>query len=88
MPQQPWPSIGEFVDPILASLVSRRLTQAGIPHRFAPPTVWERYAPIHIWVPPDWLDRAKQLLAQYAVPEDELTNAALSYPSPDDEGMK
>jgi hypothetical protein len=36
--------------------------------------------------PLDRVDEAKEHLAQVAVPEDELTKLALSYPPPDDAG--
>jgi hypothetical protein len=38
----------------------------------------------HIWVPPEWLEKAKQVVAEAAVSEDELSKLALSYPPPDD----
>jgi hypothetical protein len=84
MPQHPWPSVGEFTDPILAALVCRRLTVEGIPHRIAPPNPFLSAHSISIWVPPEWLERAKELLSTDAVPEEDLTKAALSYPPPDD----
>ncbi len=83
MPHNPWPSVGEFTNPVDVGLVSQRLKMEGIPHRIAPAGL-NRDRLLSIWVPPDWLERARELLSHDAVPEDDLTRAALSYPPPDD----
>jgi hypothetical protein len=79
-----WIGVGEYGNYASAQVVSGVLTAARIPHRIVPspppfrdPTCW-------IWVPPEWSDKAKALVAKASVSEEELTKLALSYPPPDD----
>jgi hypothetical protein len=65
--------------------VSARLTSEGIPNRVVA-SGFIRDPTCSVWVPPEWIDKAKALLSQDVVPEDELTKLALSYPPPDDAG--
>jgi hypothetical protein len=83
-PHEDWLSAGEFDSGFAAAVVSARLTSEGIPNRIVPAGF--RDPGCSVWVPPDLIDRAKALLSQDAVPEDELTKLALSYPPPDDTG--
>jgi len=83
MSDHDWVSVGEYSSGLSAGVVSVRLTTEGIPHRIVP-SLDRRDPTCSIWVPPEVLDRAKALLSRDAVPEDELTKAALSYPPPDD----
>jgi hypothetical protein len=76
-----WISVGEYQSGISAGIASNRLNIDGVPNRTAhglrDPT-W------YIWVPPEWVEKAKQLLAKEVVDEDALTALALQYPPPDD----
>jgi hypothetical protein len=84
-PQEDWLSAGEFANGASAAVVSARLTSEGIPNRIVPNGLY-RDPTCSVWVPPDWIDKAKALLSHDAMPEDELTKLALSYPPPDDAG--
>jgi hypothetical protein len=85
MPHHGWISVGEFANAFSARAVSQRLTVEEVPHKIettglrSDPTCW-------IWVPPEWANKAKEILSSDAVPEDDLTKLALSYPPPDDAG--
>ncbi len=85
-PHHDWISVGEFANSASAEVESTRLTIEGVPHRIMPSAFPIRDPTCWIWVPPEWVDKAKELLSHDAVPEDELTNLALSYPPPDDAG--
>jgi hypothetical protein len=90
MPQEThhedWLSAGEFDNGASAAVVSARLTSEGIPNRIVPSGLYSAGAMWSVWVPPEWIQKAKALLSQDAVPEDELTKLALGYPPPDDAG--
>ena len=77
-----WVSVGQYFDPISASVVSKRLSDEGVPNRiWTPPrSPGESY----IWVPSESADTAKRILAQPAVSEEELCALALKDPPPDD----
>jgi hypothetical protein len=81
MSDEDWISVGEYQSGISADIASNRLSSDGVPNRtahgFRDPT-W------FIWVPTEWVDRAKELLAKEAVEEQELTALALQFPPPDD----
>ena len=79
-----WVSIGEYGNYQSARIISHILGSAAVPHRLVraampleDPTCW-------IWVPPKSEIEAKRVLAECAVPEEELTNQALKFPPPDD----
>jgi hypothetical protein len=81
-----WVSVGEYADAYSAGIVSKRLTTEEVPHRIVTSGL-PRGGPIRwIWVPPEWVDKAKEVLSHDAVPDDELTKLALNYPPPDDAG--
>jgi hypothetical protein len=84
-PYHDWLSAGEFANSASAQVVSQRLTSEGVPHRVVG-SGFIRDPTCSIWVPPEWIDKAKELLSHDAVPDDELTKQALSYPPPDDVG--
>jgi hypothetical protein len=77
-----WVSVGHYSDPMSASVVSKLLSDEGVPNRiWTPPrSPGESY----IWVPPESADTAKRILAEPAVSEAELTALALRDPPPDD----
>jgi hypothetical protein len=83
-PHEDWLSAGEYDSGTAAAVASARLTAEGIPNRMVP--YGPRNPGCSVWVPPEWIEKAKALLSQDAVPEDELTKLALSYPPPDDAG--
>src|SRR5271154_6524541 len=79
MPHQDWVSVGEYTNAYSASVISIRLTNEDVPHRVVSSGLLGREISTRwIEVPPEWADRAKEILAQPAVPEDELTEEALS----------
>lgn len=82
MSGQDWISVGRYLDPVSASLVSKRLSDEGVPNRIwmPPRSLGEAY----IWVPPESAEAAKRIIAQPAVPEAELTDLALKDLPPDD----
>jgi hypothetical protein len=82
MSGQDWVSVGQYSDPMSALVVSKRLSDEGVPNRiWTPPrSAGESY----IWVPPESADVAKRILAEPAVSEAELTALALKDPPPDD----
>jgi len=82
MTEDDWVTVGQFSDPLSAEIVSKRLTEEGVPNRIWTPP--RSGGECYVWVPPESLDTAKQLLAEPAVPEDELTALALKDPPPDD----
>ena len=84
-PHEDWLSAGEFANGASAAVVSARLTSEGIPNRIVT-SGFIRDPTCSVWVPPESLHKAKALLSQDAVPEDELAKLALSYPPPDDAG--
>jgi hypothetical protein len=85
MAREDWVSVAEFSGPLPARIVAVRLTAEGVPHRVVG-NVWPRRDPTTwIWVPPEWRERAQQILAEPAMSEDELTKLALSYPPSDDQ---
>src|SRR6266478_4976785 len=77
-PHHDWISVGEFANSASAEVESTRLTIEGVPHRIMPSAFPIRDPTCWIWVPPEWVDKAKELLSHDAVPEDELTKLALS----------
>jgi hypothetical protein len=79
-----WIGIGVFGNYASALVVSRLLTDENVPHRVVGSPAPGRDPECYIWVPPDWLDRAKKVLADAQISDDELTRQALSYPPPDD----
>jgi hypothetical protein len=81
-PHEDWLSAGEYDSGTAAAVVSARLTAERIPNRMVP--YGPRNPGCSVWVRPEWIEKAKALLSQDAVPEDELTKLALSYPAPDD----
>jgi hypothetical protein len=84
MPRQDWENVGEYANWHSASAISRRLTNEDVPHRVVSSGLPDRDSRRWIEVPPEWADRAKGILAQPAVPEEELTEEALSFPRVDD----
>jgi hypothetical protein len=84
MSNDDWISVGEFADSYSAQVVSRRLAVEGVPHRIESSGLPRRGPVRWIWVPPEWVERAKEILSHDAVPDDELTKLAMSYPPPDD----
>ena len=84
-----WISVAEFADPPSAQVVSQRLTVEGIPNRVVFGFIGSTYpspgsSPCYIWVPPELADKARQILSEPAISEDELASLALKYPRPDD----
>ena len=89
MKDRGWISVGEFPNAFSANTVSQRLSSEKIPNRVVFSTLPRRGPECWIWVPPEWVDKAKAVLTEDAVSEDELAKAALSYPPPDDaDGVK
>jgi hypothetical protein len=84
MSDQDWVSVGEFENLTSAAVVSKRLNIEGVPHRIVTSPLPYRVPTCWIWVPPEWHDKAKRILAKNAVSDSELTAEALSYPPPDD----
>jgi hypothetical protein len=84
MPHQDWVSVGEYTNRYSASAISIRLTTEGVPHRVVSSGLPDRDSTRWIEVPPEWADRAKEILVQPAVPEDELTEEALRFSRADD----
>jgi hypothetical protein len=80
MSGQDWVSVAQYPDSLSAGVVSKRLSDEGVPNRIWAP----RRSECYIWVPPESADAAKQILAAPAVPEEELTALALKDPPPDD----
>jgi len=80
--QDDWVTVGEYTDASSAAIVSRRLTQEGVPNRLwtSPRPGGENY----IWVRRESLQAAERILSEPALPEDELTALALQDPPPDD----
>jgi hypothetical protein len=85
-----WVSVGEYESDTAADTLAASLTIAGVPNEvvsgsvaFAGPNPGRC-----IWVPPEWVERAKAILDEPAVPEDELTAQALRYSPLDDEGAE
>jgi len=77
-----WVTVGQYSDPMSAAIVSKRLSEEGVPNRvWAPPRA---SGDCYIWVPPESADAAKEILAEPAVPEEELTALALKDSPPDD----
>jgi hypothetical protein len=85
-PNEDWISAGEFANDLSAAVASARLSSEGIPNRIVTSSGFGRDPTCWIWVPPEWADKARELLSHDAVPEDELDKLALSYPPPDDAG--
>ena len=72
-----WISVAEFADPPSAQVVSQRLTVEGIPNRVVFGFIGSTYpspgsSPCYIWVPPELADKARQILSEPAISEDEL----------------
>jgi hypothetical protein len=82
MAEHDWESVGTYGDPISAGVASRRLTDEGVPNRiWVPPgSVGECF----IWVAPECVDTAKQVLGEPPISGEELTALALKDPPPDD----
>jgi hypothetical protein len=77
-----WVSVAQYSDPLSAGVVSKRLSDEGVPNRiWIPP---RSGGECYIWVPPESANAAKQILAEPAVPEEELTALALKDPPPGD----
>ena len=77
-----WVSAGEFETSSAASVVATSLTIAEIPNKLVRGVF--RDPRCSIWVPPEYLARAREIVNNNAVPESELDAEALSYPPPDD----
>jgi len=77
-----WVTVGEYTDASSAAIISRRLTQEGVPNRLwtSPRPGGENY----IWVRRESLQAAERILSEPALPADELTALALKDPPPDD----
>ena len=84
MPHQDWVSVGEYTNRYSASAISIRLTTEGVPHRVVSSGLPDSDSTRWIEVPPEWVDRAREILVQPAVPEDELTEEALRSSRADD----
>ena len=72
---------------ISAEVVSKRLSADGVPNRIVGEPVLGPGGPAAtrwIWVPPEWQDKAKKILAEDAVTDEELGQVALNYSPPDD----
>jgi hypothetical protein len=88
MSNNDWRSLAEYDDPASVAVMSRLLSLMKMPHRVVPridvnyatPTI----GPFSIWVAPENLEEAKQILADGQVSDDELTFQALREPPPDD----
>lgn len=77
-----WVSVGQSFDPMSAAVVSKRLSDEGVPNRiWSPP---RSAGECYIWVPPESADAATRILAEPAVSESELTALALRDPPPGD----
>lgn len=82
MPDEDWVTVGEYSGPLSAAIVSRRLTEEGVPNRiWSPP---QSGGECFLWVARESLDAAKAILSQPAVSEEDLTALALRDPPPDD----
>ena len=75
-------TVGQYSDPLSAGIVSKRLSEEGIPNRIYTPL--RSSGECYIWVAPESVEAAKQILSQPAVPEEELTALAMKDPAPDD----
>jgi hypothetical protein len=76
-----WATVAQYSDYLSALVVSKRLTDEGVPNRvWTPPRTGEAY----IWVPPEFADTAKRILAEPAVSEAKLTALALEDSPRDD----
>jgi hypothetical protein len=87
MPHKDWISVGEYSGGMAAGVVARRLNIEGIPNRVVDGGVrvgQQKDLTHYIWVPLEWVERAKRVIDQPAVPEDELEREALAFPRPDD----
>ncbi len=88
MSEGDWLDVGEDYDESSATVMSRLLTFMKMPHRVVP-TLDVNYAsprigPFAIWVAPENLEKAKRILAEGQVSDEELTSQALREPPPDD----
>jgi hypothetical protein len=88
VPNNDWPSVGEYDDPASAAVMSQLLSNMKVPHRVVP-RIDVNYAtppigPFYIWVAPEDVEEAKRILAEGQVSEEELTSQALQEPPPDD----
>lgn len=86
---QDWVSVGEYQDPSSAQVVSQRLTIEGIPNRVVFGYLGSTYpspgsSPCWIWVPPQSVAKAKEILKEPPVSDAELAALAMKYPPPDD----
>lgn len=77
-----WISVGNLTA-IPAAIAAARLKRHGIPCKVMDSGIREDLEQ-HLWVPPDRAAEAKSILSTDEVPEDELTNEAMSFPPPDD----
>lgn len=74
--------MGQYTERLSAGVVSKRLTDEGVANRvWVPP---RSDGECYIWVPPEAAERARRILEQPAVSEDELTALALQDSPPDD----
>jgi len=87
MATEGWVSVGECESETAADTQAAALSVAGVPNELIrdqaagiarSPGSW-------IWVPPEWVERARAILDEQAVPESELAAQALSYPEPEHE---
>lgn len=82
MPDEDWITVGEYSDALSAAIVSKRLTEEGVPNRIWSPQ--RSGGGCFVWVARESLEAAKAILSQPAVPEEDLTALALKDPPPDD----
>jgi len=88
MPDKPWVSIGEYPNLESANVVAGRLTVEGLLNRVvsADPAgpLFGAVGEYAVVVPPESLQAARRVLAESAIPDEDLTALALKDPPPDD----
>jgi hypothetical protein len=90
MLERDWVSVGQYNNLLDAQLVSERLSMEGVPNQIFIPQIQQIQRPVgpisecYVWVPPEAVEDAKRILAEFATSEAELTDLALKYLPPDD----
>lgn len=86
MSKDDWITVGEYPNSSCAQIASALLTESSVPHRIWPNTRPAPMAskPYLIYVAPELGDRAREVLADSSISEDELAALALASPPPED----